>query len=350
MDLALRGIIEVWAVRTLVAVCAQLAAAPGASTCAAEAAPNDVWLISTRQAPFRRGAGGEDRIKYWHLDADRRWAPADLEALLAADDPAVPTCVFIHGNRADSQRAMRMGWGVYRRLARQADRPFRFVIWSWPAAPMRGRLLKDVRLKARRSDVESYYLALWVRRTDPRVPLSLIGYSLGARVITGALHLSAGGEVAGQSLPDVPAEARPAPVRAVLVAAAVDNTWLLPGRRNALAPDQTERILVTRNSCDPVLRWYRRLHVPRRPQALGYTGPACSTRPGPKPEKIEVLGLQGSVGRSHAWSTYFDAPGLRRRLAWYAFLRSAEPATRSKGSERPDDGESSEGRPAATGY
>ena len=292
---------------------------------AADRPAGEVWLISTRRAPLcSPGLEADQPLDYWYLDADRQWVPADREAFMAADDPAVPTSVFIHGNRAGHQRAVRMGSDLYRELAKHAgDRPFRFVIWSWPADRIRGRNRYDVRVKAARSDVQSYYLARWVERIDPDVPLGMMGYSFGARVITGALHVLAGGRVAGRALAECPGATR-VPVRAVLVAAALDSDWLLPGRRNGLALSRLDRVLITRNGCDPVLRWYPLMYHRHGPQALGYAGPACPGRLGDDQQKLDVLGMSCSVGKAHEWICYLRAPALRDRLAWYAFLELPE--------------------------
>jgi hypothetical protein len=287
-------------------------------------APRDVWLISTRRAPWSAPADGLDALRVWRLDDDGDWASSDPQALYATDDPAVPACVFVHGNRADRHQAVRDGWAVYRALA--GARPFRLVIWSWPADRIRGGHRHDVQVKARRSDVESYYLASWLRRGDPQVPRCLVGYSFGARVITGALQLCAGGRVAGRSLPESPDAPAGGTVRAVLVAAAIDNDWLLPGRRNDLALGALDRLLLTQNACDPVLKWYRLMDRSRRPEALGRTGPAGLACLQDERVKIEPLRLECSVGRNHDWCAYMRSSSLRSRLAAYALGDSPEVA------------------------
>jgi hypothetical protein len=292
---------------------------------AADPATDQLWLISTRQAPWSHPAGHEGQLQYWRWDAEGRWADADLDAFLETADPGVPTCVFIHGNRTNARRAVRMGRDVYGRLAGQADARVRFVIWSWPAGRIQGGSLRDIRLKARRSDVEGYYLAWWVDQIGRDVKLSLIGYSFGARVIAGALHILAGGQLAGRTLPEPPDDTERTPVRAVLVAAAMDNDWLLPGRRNELALSQIDRLLVAHNRRDPIMRWYPLMYCLGGPKALGYAGPACPARLGPERERIELLGLDCSVGRNHDLPAYLNAPGLRRRLPWFAFLDSPTP-------------------------
>ncbi|MFH1265084.1 MAG: hypothetical protein ABIK89_05110 [Planctomycetota bacterium] len=288
-------------------------------------AADDVWLVNTRQAPRSNPVGGEDRIQYSRLENDNDWVAADLAALLATDDPAVPTCVFVHGNRSGLSDAIRMGMGVDRELKLQAgERPFRFVIWAWPADQVRGTR-QDMQLKACRSDVQSYYLAQWLGQVNPDVSVGLVGYSFGARAITGALHLAAGGRLAGRTLPEgttVPER----PIRVVLVAAATNSDWLLPGRANGLALGRVERLLVTRNSCDPALKWYPLMYGMGGPQAMGFAGPACVSRLGDERERVEVVGLECSVGRNHDFSRYRRASGLRGRLGWYAFLEPSEPA------------------------
>jgi hypothetical protein len=254
------------------------------------------------------------------LAADCRWVRTDAEAWSTVDHANGPLCVFVHGNRASQREAIEMGWGVYHYLAEQADRPFRFVVWSWPADRVRTRNLSDVRLKAQRSDAQSQYLASWLGRLHPESRVSLVGYSLGARIITGALHMMGGGRVAGREMRADKDTPRRAPLRAVLVAAAADNDWLLPNRRNGLALDLVDRVLVTRNRRDPVLRRYHFMYGLCGPRALGSTGPAGSARLGSDRDKIEVVTLDCCVGRNHDWIAYLQARPLRSRLGRYAFL------------------------------
>ena len=334
------SVVGTQAIRVPAAMAVGLAAFLAVGASAAEPVPEGVWLVNTRQAPRSNPVGGEDRIRYSRLAAGNEWVASDLEAFLATDDPSVPTCVFIHGNRNGFSDAIRMGLGVERELKRQAEgRPLRLVIWAWPADQVRG-IRQDMRLKACRADVESYYLARWLARVNPEVPVSLIGYSFGARAITGALHLVAGGRLAGRSLPEGPVP-QERPLRAVLVAAATDNDWLLPGQPNGLALGQADRVLVTRNLSDPALKWYHLMDGVGGPRAMGFTGPACLSRLGEEREKIETLVLDCSVGRNHAWDGYVRASALRRQLAWYAFLEPAD-----SGAAPPESAAAADDQPA----
>jgi hypothetical protein len=280
-----------------------------------------VGLVSTRAAPVcDPRADSFQRLRYWELEEGTHWAPVDEQVFLGRGDPKIPTTIFIHGNRSDRNDAVRDGFAVLRVLASAgSDEPFRFVIWSWPADQVSKRPRPDLQVKAAYSDVQSYYLARCVSRMDPEVSISMIGYSYGARVITGAMELLAGGTIAGLRL-DEPPEIRTGRMRAVLVAAAIDNDWLLPGRRNGEALDLLDKLLVTRNPCDPALKWYPCLYGRRGPNALGYTGPACPSALGPDLKKIELLDVAQSVGENHSWYHYLAAAALRVRLGWYGFL------------------------------
>jgi hypothetical protein len=186
------------------------------------------------------------------------------------------------------------------------------VIWSWPTAGKCGSNRNDVRVKAARSDVQAYYLARCLRGFDSEAQVGMIGYSLGVRMITGALEMLAGGSVAGYSLePKDEADDGLPSMRIVLVASAIDRCWLLPGWRNGSALDVVDGALITCNSRDPVLRFYPKMYGFRGPQAVGFTGPALSCE---QREKVEVMNLSCSVGKSHAWRRYLCSSRLYWRL------------------------------------
>jgi hypothetical protein len=290
----------------------RLAAAAGQ-----DAAP--VWLVSTRCAP-RCGdlEAGLAQIRYWRLEGCQ-WMASDEAAFRAGADPALPTTIFVHGNRDDAQAAADDGTSFYSVLKGQsAGRPFRYVIWSWPSDRIPGRARQDAQVKAAYSDTESYYLARLLRGGKPGGPVSLVGYSFGARIVTGSLELLAGGPIAGRTLPAAllaePTALPLRPMRAVLIAAAEDADWLMPGHRDGLALALVDRVLVTQNGCDGVLRFYPWMYGRGGPQALGFAGPC-----GPS-EKLEVVGVSCEVGRTHDWLRYEAAAELQARLAWYTFL------------------------------
>ena len=283
-----------------------------------------VWLVDTRCAP---GCGdletGFARINYWRLEESggrSKWTAADAARFGASADPAVPTTVLIHGYGTDSDWAVRHGYEVLGQMRGFAcGRPFRLVIWSWPAEHTVRGVRKDIQMKACRSDAEAYYLARVLSVLPRGEPLSLLGFSLGCRTSSGALQLLAGGAAGGRSLPPASLQAWQTsgrrPIRVMMVAAAIDDDWLEPSAPGGLASVAVERILVSENCRDRVLRWYSRLYGPHGPEALGHSGPA-----GPDGGKLEVVDVTCAVGRTHDFDRYEEAPAICQRLGWYTFL------------------------------
>jgi hypothetical protein len=207
--------------------------------------------------------------------------------------------------------------------------PFRFVVWSWCADQIEGQL-EDVRVKARRADAEAWPLAWAVQQVRPDVSVSFMGYSYGARIATGALHhLAIVPSSEGGSLP--PARV---PLRAVLVAGALDNYWLRPGSRNGLAVSQVDRMLITVNPQDRVLKHYHLIYGLRDDrQALGATGAAGLGRLGEEREKVDHINVSRQVGSEHDWRRYLLSPLVGRMVPYALFVepagqRATEMATR----------------------
>jgi hypothetical protein len=273
----------------------------------------NVWLISARdvycccQRP--------PRLRFWrHTGCS--WTPASLEEFLASDVPGMPTCFWIHGWRVSACDAMQEGWSVYRRLKGQSCGPFRFVIWSWPSEQTEG-LLADARQKVHLADVGAYPLAWVVDQIDPRVPVSMVAFSLGARIATGALHLLGGGCLVGCRL-DHRVHAERCPARAVLLAGALDNCSLAMNQRNGQALCQTDRMLVMVNDRDNVLNWYPLLCGWNGPEALGYTGAVGNL--GPCCHAYEQLYVGHIVGRQHDWVPYFESCRLLAAISHTALF------------------------------
>jgi hypothetical protein len=287
--------------------------------------PPQVWYLSTRAAAH---CGQLDdpaqAVRYWRLSGDCGWSSAEAKDFHAGDTVGTPTVVFIPGNRTDADEAVEKGWYVYQAICSQTGgKPFRYIIWSWPADRVGRRNRPDVQLKAAYSDAESYYLAAWLRGVQCGGKVSLVGHSFGPRIITGALHLLAGGELAGRMLlHDVAADKKSAKqmqIRAVLLADADDADSLAPCGRNGLALSLLDEAIVTCNCCDSVLKWYPRMYGRGGPQALGFVGP-CGVD---DPQKIAVLDVSAAVGKTHDYECYCSALSDCGYWPHYTFLDGA---------------------------
>lgn len=283
---------------------------------------DEIWLVSTRSLPGDCASVGcpPQALQFQRGDRCGPWQPSDWGGFLGSFSREADgiTIVYVHGNRADWSESIQRGWMAYDSLTMPEPDgpPVRLIIWSWPSDQIRGQL-DDVRVKAARTEFESRTLAEFLTQLPHETPLSLLGYSFGARIVSGALHeLASKQPSAGEIV-----RPRRAPMRVVLVAAALNNQWLLAGQCHGRAFDLIDRMLVVMNSCDPVLKHYHLVECCRRggPEALGFTG-----IPWVPPERsgtVEQLNAAGIVGRSHDEFLYFGSAGLFVPIRQYLFWR-----------------------------
>ncbi len=247
----------------------------------------------------------------------RRWVTSSFENFAAANDGL--TIFYVHGNRISPGDAKARGLWVYRRLVAcgETDAPIRFVVFSWPATQLRGAI-RDARVKASLADQAGPHFAFILNRIVPETPVGVLGYSYGARVTGGALHILGGGRICGRGLAeDVTAQRS---IRAVYWAAALDDDWLMPGRMHGKTISQLDSLLLVNNSCDPAMKFY---HVSRkhgRPRAMGRFGVAGMYRLGSAAERIQQLDVCCSVGARHSLSRYLAATqAVHRTWAYLTF-------------------------------
>ncbi len=240
--------------------------------------------------------------------------------------------IYVHGNRLEDNEVNRDAWDMYRCITSdQPDAPaIRFVTWSWPSGQRRG-ILRDVRSKAARTEYDGYYLGWFLAQLPAERPLSLVGYSYGARIVSGANHLLGGGRLSGRMLTETavtgeatqPLDARP---RVVLMAAASHSYWLRPGCYHEKALGRMGYLLNIINSCDPVLRRYHAVDKCAHPDALGYVGMYTADL-GDDADRIEQIDARCIVGREHAIEGYQRDRGLRSRIQQFVFRSQSPPLT-----------------------
>jgi hypothetical protein len=179
--------------------------------------------------------------------------------------------IYIHGNRISNEVAIDRGFDIHQRINCSRARPIDWVIWSWPSEK-EGMLTHDARIKAARTDGQGLYLGWLLRRHfEHDIRTTLVAYSFGGRIVTGALHAVAGGELAGQKLSGEPVVG--APFAAGLVAPAVDSHWLTDHGYHRLATQNLDRLVLMYNRRDAVLKRYWLIDRVRGRMAMGYVGP-----------------------------------------------------------------------------
>ncbi len=307
----------------LLTACVWLAAAADglADDPCASRPQDEVWLVSARNVSC------VDPNDTLHLPTQRYvpgagWETGELHQLFQPTTPDQITVIFVHGNRVSSGEAASEGRFVYRLLTSQVDDPvsIRFVVWSWPSAQVRGQL-RDVRVKAQRTDLGGHSLGWFLQQLSPEQRVSLLGYSFGARIATGGLHVASGGQLAGRVL--APRDEAAPQARVVLLAAALHNNWLQPGCYHGDALTHVDYLLNLYDCCDPVLKRYPLLYKHSHAQALGFTGMNMSGL-GEMADRIEQRDVCSIVQRSHEAIHYFESARLRQRMQQVLFWHAIE--------------------------
>ncbi|HEV3343168.1 MAG TPA: hypothetical protein VG125_22535, partial [Pirellulales bacterium] len=233
--------------------CSADAMTPG--TPARERIHDQVWVVSCRGTAYSGAENDSTRLRYSAYRSSG-WSMATSEDFLASADPQAVTCVLVLGNGYTSSETQAVGRKAYRHLVAglSPETPVRFVVWSWPSDRADTGPIKDLRIKAGRTWQVARSLARWLDDSGPSSKVSLLGTSFGARIVMEALELRASGSPAA-----VDSVARP-PFNVVLISAAVDNDWLLPGRQLDLALSQVDRLLLINNTSDRLLKRYHWLY------------------------------------------------------------------------------------------
>jgi hypothetical protein len=239
----------------------------------------------------------------------RRWEPSDLESFLSFD-PSVPTVIFVHGNQVSPWDAKCQGVAVYRRLIVHADdaQRIRYVIYSWPSSQIGGGLLYDIRVKAARTGPAGCQLAWLIDQLPTETPVSLAGFSFGARIITGGLHVLAGGNLGGCGFLAERLHPERQPMSVILMASALHAHWLGDGQYHGLAMTQVSQMFLINNCEDLAMKYYDFIEPGcGGPQALGLCGPTRISAENAR--KIRMRDVSRWVGTEHDLMRYVCAPG-----------------------------------------
>jgi hypothetical protein len=288
-----------------------------ASSCAGIRPQDEIVLVSVRAVggccdPQALSEGAQ--VETYQATSEsgcRQWLSSNMESVVGAD-PTVSTLIFVHGNRLTAWDAKCEGLAAYRRIVRNSadESPIRFVIFSWPSAQISGPL-KDVRVKAARTRPAGCQLAWFVDQLPAETPLTMVGFSYGARIVTGSLHILGGGTLGGMSIGELQHPNRQ-PVNAVLMASALNSDWLCPGRYHGQAMTMVHQMVLVNNCEDRAMKYYHFSSTCGKPQALGYCGPTCIDPA--SASKIVELNVSRYVGSEHDLFCYLGAPGVTSEI------------------------------------
>ncbi len=286
-------------------------------------ADDEILLLSTRNiGTLCQGKSMHRQLSCLRLVRSllepKAWKKADWRQLLSTQ-ASMPTIVYVHGNRVASGQDRRQGMDVYRSLKAQGklNGPVRFIIWSWPSEQISGPI-KDYVVKAQRTNPAAWQLAWLLDKLPAETPITLVGYSYGTRVVSGATHLLAGGRLGQLQLAERTHPRRP-PLKVALLAAAYDADWIQPGHYYGRSLGQIERLVLATNKLDPAMRFYHLSNGLGRMHALGKSGVHQPRALGTASRRLQRVDLTREVGRSHSLDDYLAAEG-KMRIFWGKLL------------------------------
>jgi hypothetical protein len=269
---------------------------------------SEIYELSTRHLSDRFCSINEEtpnlEVYRW---GNCRWNTSNLGQALHGDDKL--TIVYVHGNFMERENARERVRIIDAYLKRQAKESYRLLQFSWPSEKQRP-ILRDAADNAKVAEMESLYLAWILKQLQSQSRVSILGFSYGARTVTGALHLDAGGSIPGLSFMP-PGTPRPTPYRLGLIAPAVDKKWLTSSGRYSSALNQVDGFVNLYNSRDPVLRRFRFIDNVTRPIAGGLNGfdglydpRSVSPLAGGDADNVRQFDCGSIIGTTHSEKSY----------------------------------------------
>ena len=202
---------------------------------------------------------------------------------------------------------------MYHELTRNLslEQTVRYVIWSWPTE-QQGGALRSVRENVERANTEAFYLGSYLATLPADEQVSLVAFSLGAKVVSGACHLLGGGDIYGRGLPHY--ERNSHGYRVVHFSAAVTWSALCHGGLHGKALEVTDGMLNLFNRADKVLRHFQLATRRRHDEAGGYVGFSV---PSEHRHKVEQWDASHMLGSEHSWDNVMRNRHLMQQTRAY---------------------------------
>ena len=277
-------------------------------TQSAAATPSqDIWRVDLR-AVARLSAEEQwfSKLSFYRWQEDR-WQISNAETFFQTHQPEIPLIVFAPGYTSTTSQTTKVGLGLVRTFNPQ--KACRVVFWDWYSERGNERLRRDVRSKLPVIDHAAGYLALFLQKLEPQSKVCLFGFSFGSRVVCNATEALRKNGQAGLRL------------HLVLAGAATDRDWFAQGQRHGRVPEIAEKILVTYNPDDWVLRFYPFLYeFSCRAKALGYAGLPMRNIPPEFRDKFENINVERYIGDEHQTLFHVRTAPFQSRIDTYFFF------------------------------
>lgn len=288
------------------------------------------WIVSSRCCRQQLECNQNCNFAVYRFDGPGPGRTASLDELYASLQPGIPVCFMVHGSFVIWDSVLRDSAATYCWLRNAApERPVQMIFFTWPsddAATMVPNAvdIANARRLGRLAALNSLYLAELITRVPDANPISLIGHSHGARMVSATLHLLGGGLVEGRYF--VGGQYRRQRIRAVLAAAAMDHSWFNPGERYDLAVCRAESMINLRNRHDVPLVFHPTHQLFARP-ALGRTGITWMDHQslGVEGCRIYDYDVTSLIGCGHVWHHYYHQPSIAYAIRHHVYFDDDQP-------------------------
>lgn len=260
---------------------------------------HEIWYVTTRHLPqYDNLEESVSKIGYYKMEGDN-WTKKSAQQFNQPQD--LDTLIVVHGSPATVSLVSEVCLDVYQDIQAiipESKKRMRYVIWSWPADRQVTGIVKEFRDQARRSQPQGYYLAHVIDKCRAKNDTVVVGYSMGARVASCALHLLAGGK--SEFTPAIQPTSTNK-VSYLIVAGAINRDWLEPGQHFGNALKSADRFLNVYNSTDPLLKRYPKLFPKEKshPDATGYKGLFSHANLEDFGIPVEEINVSAAAGKSH---------------------------------------------------
>ena len=294
---------------------------------------SSIYEISTRHLPdqFRSISFEQPNVEVnkWLGNC---WHCTNVEDALPTNGTGMLTIIYVHGNFMERENARERARIVDGYFRAQTDRPYRLLMLSWPSQREK-KPLREVFSNAESAECQSLYVAWMLQRLRNEPQVSLLGFSFGAKAVTGGLHLDAGGVLPCYfALPQANRDSS-FNYRLGLVAPAIDRHWIEKRGRHHLALTHVDSMINLYNSSDPILRRFRFLDRFSRPIAAGFAGFAGwealfdprVTSPLTGQARVRQYDCGSVIGTTHSEKSYYgECPFFRTLIQHLLWKDSAE--------------------------
>ena len=281
----------------------------------------DYSIVSTRCCKHQVECCQPCNYQVYRFDVPAAGRGSSLDELYASLQPGVPVCFMAHGSFVEWDSMLQDCAGTYRWLRQAAPhQPIHIVFFTWTSDDS-VRLIPtlDVNKMGRRAELNALYLAELISRVPEGHPISLIGHSHGARMVSATVHALAGGTVEGRCYSGGPDRSHR--IRVVLAAAAIDHDWFNPGGRFDLTLCRAEAVLNLRNRHDfPLLLYPTRRFCSRAAMAITGITRGDRRQLGEQNCRIDDCDITHLVGLGHVWPHYYSQPDIARAIRHFVYF------------------------------